>query len=119
MTIGEKLKNKRLQSGLLQKDLANIIGVCEDSITFWETNKSQPSINYYPSIIKFLAYIPFEVDDSTLGGKIKLYRFLNGLTQAQLAVKLNINESTVFHYEKNKHKPSPKIYKGLNYLGIK
>jgi transcriptional regulator with XRE-family HTH domain len=106
-TIGEKLKNKRLELGLLQKDVASIIGVCEDSITLWENNRNEPSIIHYPKLIHFLGYVPFNVDTSTLGGQIKLYRYLHGLSQEDLAYKLNINESTVFRYEKNKHKPLP------------
>jgi DNA-binding XRE family transcriptional regulator len=101
---------------LLQIEVANIIGVCEDSITLWENNRNEPSIIYYPKIIQFLGYVPFEVDDSTLGGKIKLYRYLNGLSQEVLAIKLNIDQSTVYHYENNKHKPSPKKLKEFKYL---
>jgi len=115
-SIGEKLKNKRLELGLLQIDVANIIGVCEDSITLWENNRNEPQIVHYPKIIQFLGYIPFEVDTSTLGGEIKLYRYLHGLSQEELALKLNINQSTVFHYENNKHNPSPKIFKRLRPL---
>jgi DNA-binding XRE family transcriptional regulator len=108
-TIGEKLKNKRIELGLTQKAMGGFIGVCEDSITFWEKNRNKPSIIYYPKIIQFLGYVPFDIDASTLGGQIKLYRYLHGLSQEDLALNLDINESTVFHYEKNKHKPSPKI----------
>jgi transcriptional regulator with XRE-family HTH domain len=115
-TIGEKLKNRRLELGLLQIDVANIIGVCEDSITGWENNRNEPSIMYYPKIIQFLGYVPFEVDDSTLGGQIKLYRYLHGLSQEELARILDINESTVFHYENNKHKPSPKTLRKIKSL---
>jgi len=107
-TLGEKLKNRRIELGMLQKDVANVIGVCEDSITLWENNRNEPSIIYYPKIIQFLGYVPFEVDSSTLGGQIKLYRYQNGLSQEELALKLEVNESTVFHYENNKHKPSSK-----------
>ena len=120
-TIGEKLKNKRIELGLLQKDLASIIGVCEDSITLWENNRNEPSKRYYPKIIQFLGYVPFDVDTSTLGGQIKLYRYLHGFSQEELAHKLEVNESTIFHYEKNKHKPFPltlRKFKSLLYSMI-
>ncbi len=118
-TIGDKLRNRRLGSGLLQKDVSKVIGVFEDSIRLWENNKGKPYIIYYPMIIKFLGYVPFNVDVSTLGGQIKLYRYLHGLSQEKLALKLNVNESTINDYENNKHKPMPKIYKILSRLGIK
>ena len=117
-TIGEKLKNRRIELGLLQKDVANVIGVCEVSITLWENNRNEPSIIYCPKIIQFLGYVPFEVDTSTLGGQIKLYRYVHGLSQEELAIKLKVNESTIFHYEKNKHKPSSKTLKKIKGLII-
>jgi len=117
-TLGEKLKNRRLELSLLQKEVAKIIGVSEDCITLWENNRSKPYVSYYPQIIEFLGYIPFDVECSTLGGQIKLYRYLNGLTQKNLADLLHINESTVFHYENNRHKPSPKTLKRLISLKI-
>ena len=58
-------------------------------------------------------YVPFDVDTSTLGGKIKLYRYLHGLSQEELALKLEVNKSTVFHYENNKHNPLRKHLKNL------
>jgi len=116
-TIGEKLRNKRLELRMLQKEVANIIGVSEDSITGWENNRNGPSIIYYPKIIQFLEYLPFDIDSSTLGGQIKLYRYLHGLSQEGLAHVLDVNELTVFHYENNKHKPSPKTLKKFKSLG--
>lgn len=115
-TIADKLKNRRIELGLLQKDVAKLIGVCEDSITLWENNRNEPSIIYYPKIIKFLGYVPFDVDSSTLGGQLKLYRYLHGFSQEELARTLDINESTVFHYENNKHKPSPKTLRKFRSL---
>jgi DNA-binding transcriptional regulator YiaG len=36
--IGEHLRKKRMDSKLLQKDIAKILGVIEDCITNWEKN---------------------------------------------------------------------------------
>ena len=117
-SIGEKLRNRRLRLGLLQKDVASKIGVTEDCITLWEKNHHKPTVKYYPKIIKFLGYMPFDVDVSTLGGQIKLYRYLHGLSQEKLALKLHINESTVNDYENNKHRPLPTTLKKLIRLKI-
>lgn len=85
--------------------MAERIGVTEESITNWEVNRHEPQIEYYPKIIDFLGYFPFDIDTSTLGGKIKRYRYMKGVAQEQLAKELGVNESTVFHYEKNNKKP--------------
>ena len=69
-------------------------------------------------MIEFLGYFPFEINTATVGGKIKKYRFENGFTQEVLAQKLGVNESTVFHYERNIHSPQPQIIDKLNTLII-
>ena len=107
-TIGEKLYNRRLELGLLQSEMAKIFDVCSDTITNWENNRGGPQIQLYPKIIRFLEYLPIKIDISTLGGRIKEYRYLNGLSQEQLAYQLGVNESTIFHYENGKHKPTTK-----------
>ena len=55
-TIGDHLRKARMDRELLQKDVANIIGVSEDTITFWERNRHQPMKKYLPRIMKFLGY---------------------------------------------------------------
>jgi hypothetical protein len=60
-----------------------MVGVSEDTITFWENNKVYPSIKYYPRIMQFLGCIPFEFDESTFGGRLKKCRYLHGLSHEQ------------------------------------
>ena len=115
-TIGEKIRNRRLELGLLQKDIADMIGICEDTVTYWENDRAEPLTKHYPKLIKFLGYIPFEIDTNTTAGKMKMYRFLNGLSQEDLAKELGINESTVFHYENGKHLPQPQTLLKMKYI---
>ena len=115
-TIGEKIRNRRLELRLLQKDVADIIGICEGTVTYWENDRVEPQTKHYPKLIKFLGYVPFEIDATTTGGKIKMYRFLNGLSQEDLAKELGINESTVFHYENGRHLPQPQTLKKMKHI---
>lgn len=117
-TLGEKIRNRRLKLSLLQKDIAPLLGTVEEAIYRWETNKNEPEIRYMPKIIGFLGYLPFEFDISTIGGQIKKYRYLNGLSQEHLAHLLGVNESTVFHFEKDKHKPQKGTLIKLKSLSI-
>lgn len=117
-TLGEKIRNRRLELSLLQKDVAPLLGTVEESIYRWETNRNEPEIKYIPKIIEFLGYFPFEIDIGTIAGQIKKYRYLNGLSQEHLANLLNINESTVFHFEKGKHKPKKGTLEKLKQLSI-
>jgi len=114
--IGEHLKNRRMQLKLFQSDVAKIFDVCEDSITGWENGRSIPQIQYYPKLIEFLGYNPFPVETETLGGRMKNFRILNGLSQEDLAIKMRVNESTIFSWEKGNHSPFPKKKKLLDEL---
>lgn len=90
---------------LLQSDVARKIGTCTDSITGWENGRSEPHIHFYPRIIEFLEYIPFEVSDETLGGRIKIYRLTHGLTQKKMGELLSVDGSTVCSWETGQTTP--------------
>ena len=66
LTIGEHIRKKRMDLGLLQREVAEIIGVTESSIWNWE-HGVEPELQYNPKIIKFLGYIPFDCPDDTVG----------------------------------------------------
>jgi DNA-binding transcriptional regulator YiaG len=70
-------------------------GVSEDSVTYWENGWTFPQINYYSAIISFLGFNPFSLDTSTLGGRIKAYRYEHGLSHKALSKLLGINASPV------------------------
>lgn len=112
-TIGEHLKKRRLGLKLLQKDLASILGVTEDCITNWENNRNEPQISYHPKVISFLGYNPFPVENETMGGRVRAYRIIHGLTQEDLAVIVGVNESTIFHWERGTNTPHPRKMKLL------
>ena len=59
-TIGDHIRARRLDLGLLQKDVAEIIGVTTDTITNWEKGRNQPMIWHYLKIKKFLGCSPFQ-----------------------------------------------------------
>lgn len=107
-TLGEHIRRKRVKSNLFQKDVANTIGVSEDSITYWENNRAAPQIQFYPKIIDFLGYIPFEIDSNTFEGKIQLYRYLNGLSHKEMGKLLSVNATTIGAWETGKSKPNSK-----------
>lgn len=58
-TVGEMIRNRRLELGQLQKDVAGILAVSEDCITNWENNRAYPQQRYYKAIRSFLKYDPF------------------------------------------------------------
>jgi DNA-binding XRE family transcriptional regulator len=57
-TYGDHVRAKRLDSGLLQRQVADIIGVDETTIYNWENNRVEPAAQLVPRIIQFLGYSP-------------------------------------------------------------
>ena len=112
-TIGEKIFNRRLELGLIQADIARRMDVCIETIANWETGRGEPQIRSFPKIIEFLGYFPMEIDTSTWAGRIKKYRFQKGFSQAVFALKLEVNESTIFHYERGEYIPTLKIMRKI------
>ena len=118
------IKRKRLDLRLYQSDVANILKVSEATIYNWENNRSAPQVNYYPFIIEFLRYFPFDVDATTFSGKLKEYRYKNGLTIEDMGKVLKVDESTVFNWERGKRTPLPKTLNkveqllGANPIGV-
>lgn len=90
----------------MQKEVAKLIGVSEDCITYWENGRSEPQIQFMPYIIEFLGYIPIEVDTSTAGGKIKAYRIMHGLSHKKMGKLFEVDATTIGAWEAEKYKPS-------------
>ena len=66
VTIGDHIRKKRMDLGLIQREVAEIIGVTESSIWNWK-HGVEPEQHHNPKIIKFLGDIPFDCPDDTVG----------------------------------------------------
>ncbi len=107
-TIGDHLRKRRLDLNLLQKDVAKQIGADTTSLWAWETNRKEPALRFYPSIIEFLGYHPLESGNESLAQEIKRHRYLHGLSQEQLAAMLQVDPGTVSDWEAGRIRPSEK-----------
>lgn len=83
-----------------------MVGTCKDSITGWENGRSVPHIHFYPGIIDFLGYIPFETSEETLEARIKTFRLTHGLSQKKLGKLLSVDESTIKSWENGRRVPN-------------
>lgn len=52
MTIGEKIKELRLEKALSQMQLAKMINVSQKAIDFWERNVNEPKAGYIITLVK-------------------------------------------------------------------
>ena len=51
--FGKKLKELRLEKGLSQRILGENLGVCNQSISFWESGAREPDLNTVVEIAEF------------------------------------------------------------------
>lgn len=104
-SIGDHLRKRRLDLGLLQRDVAKLIGVDHASIIHWEKNMNQPMVKYFPAIITFLGYNPLPRGES-IAQKIKYCRQTLGLSLQELATELDIDPGTLSRWELGKREPT-------------
>ena len=92
---------------LLQREVANQIGVDETTITHWERNATTPPIRYIPAIIQFLGYDPLPPANS-FSERLATARQTLGLSQRKMAEKLSVDPATVKGWEAGRHQPTKK-----------
>jgi transcriptional regulator with XRE-family HTH domain len=106
-TIGDHLRKRRLDLGLLQKPVAKQIGVTKATIQYWENNRVSPAIRFMPRITSFLTYdLTDSIGQRSLVERLRHHRRRLGLSQKRLAALLGINESTVAGWERAEHRPA-------------
>lgn len=107
--IGTQLARRRSELDLEPSDAAQRIGVRTRTYTRWERRQDEPSARFRPPIARFLGYDP-EPPPQTLGERIRAARLRSGLSQPQLAERLNVSASTVRAWEAGRvSRPTPRV----------
>jgi transcriptional regulator with XRE-family HTH domain len=106
-TLGDHTRARRLDLKLLQGQVADQIGVHEQTITGWERNTTSPEIRYIPAILKFLGYNPLPQHGS-LSERMANGRKMHGLSQRKMAEMLCVDPATLQSWEAGMHRPSTK-----------
>jgi len=113
-TLGDHIRKRRLDLNLLQKDVAGIIGVVQETVWNWEKGATNPAVRCLPGIIEFLGYVPAEyTTPKTSGEKIVISRKLLGISQKTLARMLDVDPGTLARWEKDEKYPSKKMLEKL------
>jgi transcriptional regulator with XRE-family HTH domain len=111
ITIGDHIKQARLERRLLIKDVLGILGINRNTLREWEYGNLEPFVCHYPKIIAFLGYYPFNHETESLGGKIRKYRYTHGLSLAEFGKLVGAAGCTLSTWERNKAKPvKPEIF---------
>ncbi len=53
-STGDRIRVKRLDLKLSQDQVADLFGVCTETVMKWELNRTKPAADYYFAIEKFL-----------------------------------------------------------------
>jgi transcriptional regulator with XRE-family HTH domain len=104
-TIGDHLRKRRLDLGLVQREAAERLGVDHCTITNWELNRAKPALRFLPRILRFLGDIPFPPGRS-LPERLRVRRRNLELSQGELARRLEVDESTLARWERGTRWPS-------------
>jgi transcriptional regulator with XRE-family HTH domain len=94
ITLGDYLRKKRLDLGLRQKDLAEILNSTNDAINYWENNLKKPSIRFLPKIVQFIGYCPYQPSLS-IAQKLIIWRAFNGISQHRMAELIGVDPCTL------------------------
>src|SRR6266581_1418450 len=79
-TIGDHLRRRRLDLGLLQREVAERLGADPCSVTNWELNRASPALHFLPGITDLIGYLPWAAG-SSIGERLLAYRRHRGITQ--------------------------------------
>src|SRR5262249_48095713 len=109
-TLGNRIRKRRLDLSLLQKEVAIRIGVDTETVYRWERNRASPSISQFPRIIRFLGYDPLRVP-GTLPTQLRNARQRLGLSQAAMARHLGIDPTTLRKWEQGRTRPNRRSLK--------
>ncbi len=105
VTIGDHIRKKRIDLGLFQRQVAEIIGVCEHTIHGWE-NGTEPELVHIPKIIEFLGYVPFDPPDSDDPlERLRYYKMLNGLSYMRLGMLIGKHHEQLEDWLSGRIKP--------------
>jgi transcriptional regulator with XRE-family HTH domain len=111
-TYGDHLRAKRLDLGLLQKQVADEIGVDETSIYNWESNRVEPTVRFIPRIHLFLGYCPY-TPGLPLSEKLKMWRQSLGFSQERMAKAVGVDETAWRRWEAGGRNPAEKYLEAI------
>ena len=115
-TLGDHIRKRRLDLGLLQREVAEVVGVTESSIWNWEANRSTPQLRFIPKVVAFLGYEPYSTTSDSCGERLVAFRRSMGLSQKVLAHRLAVDPGTLGSWERGQGQPPEGLVQGSKIL---
>jgi len=99
ISVGDHIRKQRLQLGLIQKELAQHLGINPWTVLNWEKGHSEPPISSIPAILEFLGYDPFPMAE-TIPERLLAKRREMGWTIKQAGAAVGADPSTWGDWER-------------------
>jgi transcriptional regulator with XRE-family HTH domain len=96
-TLGEHLKKRRRELGLLQREAAERMGIQRDTYVNWEKGNTEPVAAQFRPVVEFFGYDPTPAP-TTLPERLAAKRRELGLTFSQVAQYLGWDEGSLTRY---------------------
>ena len=96
-TLGQHLKKRRRELGLLQREVAEQMGIWTETYANWENGKSEPVAAQFRPVVEFLGYDPTPAA-RTVAERLQAKRRELGVTFSQVARYLGWDEGTLTRY---------------------
>lgn len=95
--LGEHLKKRRRELGLLQREAAARMGILTETYANWEKGKTEPVAAQFRPVVQFLGYDPTPAP-KTLAERLEAKRQTLGVTRAQVARHLGWDPGSLSKY---------------------
>ncbi|WP_226957180.1 helix-turn-helix domain-containing protein [Streptococcus agalactiae] len=109
--LGDRLRKQRQLNKLAQQELAEILGVKQNTYSDWETGKSEPNnetliflSRLFHKSVDYLLGV--DVANNIFAERLVELRKKNDLTQQELADRIGINRGAYSNWENGKREPS-------------
>ncbi|MDI1312154.1 helix-turn-helix transcriptional regulator, partial [Prosthecobacter sp.] len=103
-TLGEHLRNRRLELGFRQEDVAVQLGTLREVYERWERDERTPVVSEWPGILSFLGYYP-DPEETTANLVLKTRRY-RGMDQKRLAQVIGVIHQRLRDWELGKSQPT-------------
>ncbi|OIR03568.1 transcriptional repressor DicA [mine drainage metagenome] len=107
-TLGEKIRHKRLQDKLTQKEAAVLIGVGAFTVLNWEKGNTTPLPKEWPGLIRFLGYVPLP-KPASLSDRLHYVRCIRGWSIKEAGSAAGIHEETWGYWERGQNLPQKRM----------
>lgn len=118
----QMLRRARLAAGLSQVDLARKVGVEQAAVSDWERGRRSPRPIRVKKIAAALGIDSAQLVDQSAALKeglvLRQYRERVGLSQANLAARLQLHPASISNFEAGRYWPKPYVAAWARQLGI-